>query len=333
MAPVRLSFSAAGFLGLYHLGAAHVLRVRGSRLLRQVTGVAGASAGALVAAALVTAPERLELCTRFALDLARTRGGARWGSRPRGSTSWPGEARAAHRRTRACENTHPGSEARRDTPRHTWVLPPLPPGPSRSHQCRAHACDGTHACVDAARGLGGRGFRTRVSSVFSRSPPQVLLASCFVPVFAGLEAVEFEGEAWTDGALSNALPVPPGLGRAVSVSPFCGGAVVSPRDPGLWGWGPRVRMNNLEVAVSAGHVTRVFSHDVRDFRSHTRVTSCPAPQLLVHVLPPITRVFSHVTCDFLSCTRVTSCSYCMTSCDTRDFLSHPPPPSRSPTLP
>ena len=57
----HLSFSACGFLGIYHLGAATMLCTRGRGLLRDITGFAGASAGALVATVLLTAPERLEV--------------------------------------------------------------------------------------------------------------------------------------------------------------------------------------------------------------------------------------------------------------------------------
>lgn len=61
MKQVHLSFSSCGFLGIYHLGAATVLSKRGRGLLCNVTGFAGASAGALVATLLLTAPERIEV--------------------------------------------------------------------------------------------------------------------------------------------------------------------------------------------------------------------------------------------------------------------------------
>lgn len=61
MKHTHLSFSACGFLGIYHLGAATMLCMRGRSLLRDIKGFAGASAGALVAAVLLTAPERLEV--------------------------------------------------------------------------------------------------------------------------------------------------------------------------------------------------------------------------------------------------------------------------------
>lgn len=59
--PLHLSFSACGFLGVYHLGAAATLRARGRGLLRDVTAVGGASGGAVVATVLLTAPGRIEV--------------------------------------------------------------------------------------------------------------------------------------------------------------------------------------------------------------------------------------------------------------------------------
>ena len=53
---LNLSFCGCGFLGMYHLGVASCLVKHGPGFLASVDRVAGASAGALVAALLVTAP-------------------------------------------------------------------------------------------------------------------------------------------------------------------------------------------------------------------------------------------------------------------------------------
>ncbi|XP_072271177.1 patatin-like phospholipase domain-containing protein 4, partial [Pyxicephalus adspersus] len=58
---------------------------------------------------------------------------------------------------------------------------------------------------------------------------QVLLASCFVPVYAGFNAVNYKGEKWFDGGFTNALPILP-TGRTVTVSPFCGRQNICPND-------------------------------------------------------------------------------------------------------
>lgn len=58
---LNLSFSAAGFLGIYHLGAAKAFLRHGDRLLSVIKAYAGASAGALIASLMVTAPDKLEV--------------------------------------------------------------------------------------------------------------------------------------------------------------------------------------------------------------------------------------------------------------------------------
>lgn len=66
MTVLNLSFAACGFLGIYHLGAmeAFLRHGHGHKLLGSLGACAGASAGALVAAVMVTAPEKLEVwCT------------------------------------------------------------------------------------------------------------------------------------------------------------------------------------------------------------------------------------------------------------------------------
>lgn len=61
MAVINLSFAACGFLGIYQLGAVDALLTHGHRLLSCLRACAGASAGALVAAVLITAPDKLEV--------------------------------------------------------------------------------------------------------------------------------------------------------------------------------------------------------------------------------------------------------------------------------
>lgn len=61
MTLLNLSFSAAGFLGIYHLGAAKAFLRHGDKLLGVLKAYAGASAGALIASLMVTAPDKLEV--------------------------------------------------------------------------------------------------------------------------------------------------------------------------------------------------------------------------------------------------------------------------------
>jgi len=57
---MNLSFSGCGFLAVYHLGVAKALMLHGRKFLMNVQRFAGASAGALVAAALTVGDSDLQ---------------------------------------------------------------------------------------------------------------------------------------------------------------------------------------------------------------------------------------------------------------------------------
>uniref|UniRef100_UPI00398EB688 patatin-like phospholipase domain-containing protein 4 isoform X3 n=1 Tax=Pristiophorus japonicus TaxID=55135 RepID=UPI00398EB688 len=57
----------------------------------------------------------------------------------------------------------------------------------------------------------------------------VLLASSFVPFYAGIKAVEYRGESWIDGGLTNRLPIL-SIGQTMTVSPFSGKLDICPQD-------------------------------------------------------------------------------------------------------
>lgn len=61
MTVLNLSFAACGFLGIYHLGVAGAFLRHGDKLLGSLRACAGSSAGALVAAVMITAPDKLEV--------------------------------------------------------------------------------------------------------------------------------------------------------------------------------------------------------------------------------------------------------------------------------
>lgn len=62
---INLSFCGCGFLGMYHLGVATCLVQRAPSFLDSVQRVGGASAGALMAAVLVTCPDKMEVSQLF----------------------------------------------------------------------------------------------------------------------------------------------------------------------------------------------------------------------------------------------------------------------------
>ncbi|XP_006835710.1 PREDICTED: patatin-like phospholipase domain-containing protein 4 [Chrysochloris asiatica] len=194
MKPLNLSFSACGFLGIYHLGAASALSRHGKKLLDDVKAFAGASAGSLVATVLLTAPGRIEECNEFVYKFAEEIRRQSFGA------VTPGYDFVARLRS--------GMEL---------ILPP------NAHEL---AQNRLHVSITNTR--------TRenylVSHFASREDLiKVLLASSFVPIYSGLRPVEYKGQLWVDGGLTNSLPVLP-VGRTVTVSPFSGRVDISPHD-------------------------------------------------------------------------------------------------------
>ncbi|XP_036127528.1 patatin-like phospholipase domain-containing protein 4 isoform X5 [Molossus molossus] len=227
MKGINLSFSACGFLGIYHLGAASALCRHGQKLLKDVQAFAGASAGSLVASVLLTAPEKLEECGEFtyvfAEEIRRQALGA----------ATPGYDFMARLRS--------GMES---------ILPP---------DAHTLACGRLHVSITNARS----GRNCLVSAFCSREDLlQVLCASSFVPIYAGLRAVEYRGQ-WVDGGLTDSLPILPG-GRTVTVSPFTGRLDISPQDDGRLG--SYVRVANQDVLVS---------HHVPGCLKGVRLLRCP----------------------------------------------------------
>ncbi|XP_052025556.1 patatin-like phospholipase domain-containing protein 4 isoform X1 [Apodemus sylvaticus] len=216
----HLSFSACGFLGIYHLGAATMLCTRGRGLLRDITGFAGASAGALVATMLLTAPERLEACTRFVFAFAE------------------------ETRMQALGPVTPGYN----------FMARLRGGIDSILPQHAHTLAQGRLHVSVTSMADRRSHL--VSSFTSRDDLiTVLLASCFIPVYAGLEPVEYAGQRWMDGGLTDSLPVLP-MGHTLTFSPFSGRADVSPRDPG---WpGVCVSFAKQDITISMANLVRAW---------------------------------------------------------------------------
>ncbi|XP_074215216.1 patatin-like phospholipase domain-containing protein 4 isoform X1 [Camelus bactrianus] len=216
MKHINLSFAACGFLGIYHLGAASALRRHGKKLLKDVKAFAGASAGSLVASVLLTAPEKIEECNEFTYKFAEETRRQLLGA------VTPGYDFMARLRS--------GMES---------ILP------ANAHEL-AH--NRLHISITNTK--------TRendlVSSFSSREDLiKVLLASSFVPVYAGLKPVEYRGQKWVDGGFTNSLPILP-VGRTVTISPFSGRLDISPQDEEQLGLYVNVTNQNILVFAHAG---------------------------------------------------------------------------------
>uniref|UniRef100_A0A8C6FPL5 Patatin like phospholipase domain containing 4 n=2 Tax=Moschus moschiferus TaxID=68415 RepID=A0A8C6FPL5_MOSMO len=219
MERINLSFAACGFLGIYHLGAASALCKHGRKLMRDVNAFAGASAGSLVAAALLTAPQKIEECNKFTYDFAEEIRRQSFGALT------PGYDFMARLRS--------GVES---------ILP------ANAHEL-AHGR--LHVSISNAR--------TRRNCLVSSFPSredlvEVLLASSFLPIYAGLKPVEYKGQKWVDGSFTNSLPILPD-GRTVTISPFSGRLDVSPQEKGQLHF--HIRVTNQEVLLSVANLLRL----------------------------------------------------------------------------
>ncbi|XP_069429635.1 patatin-like phospholipase domain-containing protein 4 isoform X2 [Ovis canadensis] len=87
-----------------------------------------------------------------------------------------------------------------------------------------------------------------------KSIPKVLLASSFLPIYAGLKPVEYKGQKWVDGSFTNSLPILP-VGRTVTISPFSGRLDVSPQDKGRLHF--YLSVTNQEVLLSVANLVRL----------------------------------------------------------------------------
>ncbi|XP_024844105.1 patatin-like phospholipase domain-containing protein 4 isoform X5 [Bos taurus] len=161
MKHINLSFAACGFLGIYHLGAASALYNHGRKLLKDVKACAGASAGSLVASVLLTAPQKIEECNKFTYDFAEEIRRQSFGALT------PGYDFMARLRS--------GVES---------ILP------ANAHEL-AHGR--LHVSITNTR--------TRRNCLVSSFPSRedlvkVLLASSFLPIYAGLKPVEYKGQTF-----------------------------------------------------------------------------------------------------------------------------------------
>ncbi|XP_074483930.1 patatin-like phospholipase domain-containing protein 4 isoform X1 [Sebastes fasciatus] len=219
MTVLNLSFAACGFMGIYQLGAVGAFLRHGDKLLGSLRACAGASAGALVAAVLITAPHKLEDCKEFTYRFADSVRQQRFGA---------------------------------VTPGYDFMLK-LREGieeilPSEAHSL---AADRLHVSITHSRS----GKNHLVSRFSSREELiKALLASSFVPVYAGLRPVELRGQKWIDGGFTDSLPILP-VGRTITVSPFAGLQDVCPVHRGRFN--TRLRLANMDVMFSVENIKRL----------------------------------------------------------------------------
>ncbi|XP_061760743.1 patatin-like phospholipase domain-containing protein 4 isoform X8 [Nerophis ophidion] len=159
MTAVNLSFAACGFLGIYHLGAVEAFLRHGDKLLASLRACAGTSAGALVAAVMLTAPDKVKHCKDFTYNLATDVRQQRFGA------------------------VTPGYN----------VLLKLREGIEEMLPADAHILASDRLHVSLTHFKSGK---NHIVSEFKSKEDLIkaLLASSFVPIYAGFQPVDFQGQ-------------------------------------------------------------------------------------------------------------------------------------------
>uniref|UniRef100_A0A8I3W481 Patatin like phospholipase domain containing 4 n=1 Tax=Callithrix jacchus TaxID=9483 RepID=A0A8I3W481_CALJA len=244
MKHINLSFAACGFLGIYHLGAASALCKHGKKLLKVVKAFAGASAGSLVASVLLTAPEKIEECSQFTYKFAEETRRQSFGA------VTPGYDFMARLRS--------GMEL---------ILP------FNAHELAQNRLHVSISNTETRENYLVSNFSSREDLI------KVLLASSFVPIYAGLKPVEYKGQKWVDGGLTNSLPILP-FGRTVTISPFSGRLDISPQDKGRLDLYVNITKQDIMILVNVKHF--VGTRAVRNILPNHLTTKQTKPQLKKH---------------------------------------------------
>lgn len=216
---MNLSLCGCGFLGIYHLGVAACLKQYAPSFLSSMQKIAGASAGALIAAVLVTSDHKIEECKQFTYSLAKE-----VKSKPMGVLT-PGY------------NLLDSVKAFLDL-----MLP-----------------EDAHKTASGKLVISLTNIRTKknvlVDSYESREHLiQCLLASSHIPIYASRHPIKINGEKYMDGGFTDNMVVFKD-GRTILVSPFCGRQDISPNDkPGKQLY---VSMNNLGLQVNVNNFIRL----------------------------------------------------------------------------
>ncbi|XP_061534288.1 patatin-like phospholipase domain-containing protein 2 isoform X4 [Phycodurus eques] len=192
----NISFAGCGFRSVYYLGAVTCILERAPHVVHGASKICGASSGCLVAAALAVG---LPIEHLFA-DLL---------------------AAAKEARKHCLSVFHPSFSLLRTV--RDSLREKLPED--------AHRRASGRLCVSLTRVSDGS--NVLVSHFDSREELiQVLMCSCFFPVYCGFIPPSYRGQLYIDGALSNNMPL---LEHpyTITVAPFCSESDISPKD-GAW---------------------------------------------------------------------------------------------------
>ncbi|KAM8777482.1 patatin-like phospholipase domain-containing protein 5 [Rhynchonycteris naso] len=188
----NLSFSGAGFLGLYHVGVTHCLRERAPRLLRGARRVYGSSSGSLNALCLIMDKPSDFSCSHL-LSLVNKVNQLSLGI------------------------FHPAFEPIEHIKQQLQDF--LPPD--------IHILASQRLGISLTHWPDGNNFI--VTDFASRDEViQALICSLYFPFYCGVIPPQFRGERYFDGALSNNMPFAD-CPSTITVSPFSGTVDICPQ--------------------------------------------------------------------------------------------------------
>ncbi|XP_031587673.1 patatin-like phospholipase domain-containing protein 2 isoform X1 [Oreochromis aureus] len=214
----NISFAGCGFRSIYYVGALSCILERAPQLVHGASKICGSSSGCLVAAALTVGIPIEQLCADI-LTIAK-------------------EARK-----HILGVFHPTFSLLRTV--RDSLLEKLPED--------AHLRASGRLCVSLTRIADGK--NVLVSEFASREELiQVLMCSCFFPVYCGFIPPSYRGMRYMDGALSNMMPLSEQR-NTITMAPFSGESDICPRE-GSYNFF-EVHYGNVSIQVNTGNVYRV----------------------------------------------------------------------------
>ncbi|XP_070827964.1 patatin-like phospholipase domain-containing protein 2 [Chaetodon trifascialis] len=214
----NISFAGCGFRSIYYLGALSCLLQRVPQLVHGASKICGASSGCLVAAALTVGIPIEHIC----VDVLTV---------------------AKEARKHILGVFHPTFSLLRVV--RDSLLEKLP--------ADAHLQASGKLCVSLTRIADGK--NVLVSEFESREELiQVLMCSCFFPVYCGFIPPSYRGVHYMDGALSNNMPLFEQR-STITIAPFSGESDICPRE-GTFNFF-EVHYGNVSIQVNTGNVHRV----------------------------------------------------------------------------
>ncbi|KAM3609223.1 uncharacterized protein V6R79_011309 [Siganus canaliculatus] len=215
-----ISFAGCGFRSVYYLGALSCILQQVPQLVHGASTFGGASSGCLVAAALAVGFP-IELFCAEVLTMAK------------------------NARRHILGVFHPNFSLLQEVQK--ILVKTLP--------ADAHVRATGRLCVSLTRMADGK--NVLVSEFASREELiQVLMCSCFFPVYCGFSPPSYRGVRYMDGALSNNMPLFQHR-NTITMAPFSSGSDICPRE-GAFSF-LEVHHGNINIHISTHNVHRIWT--------------------------------------------------------------------------